>query len=293
MGTPATIPVVWSNDDISHSQSPQLQRQLDFIDDLGIPGSFFIVPKNGNGPIDEDPELLATIASARQSGHTFHQHGYQHDAFECGVPETWMLDFSPPTRERYDLERLEIEKRHTYEAQLRMLEAGRRIWRRAFGEEPIGFRPGWGAMCRAHYRALETLGYGWTSSRLICKTSWLWNQGMWEAPMEFREGLSWTIEPIADTSVLEIPMTGGDYGFRVHNELDKIQAMAELGMREFEFCHERGLPFVFVSHWHGLQHGEDAGYAVHKLFIEALQASGKAEFMTMTALYERHCAAAG
>jgi len=281
-------PFLWTNDDISVGQSAQLRRQLDFLEEVGIPGTFFVVPCSRGTTIDQERELLDLIASARRQGHEFYQHGTRHTPFECGVPETWMLDFSPKVRQQYDEERLEIEKGHTLEAFVRMLAEGRHIWLRAFGEESVGFRPGWGAFHTNFYRALDVLGYRWVSSRIVGTASWLWNQGRWDAPMSFRESLPMKPGLVPGTDVLEIPMTGGDYAFSVPNTREKIDAMVELGVREFGYCHERGLPFVMVCHWHGLERNENSGYAVHRLLLPRIKESGKAEFTTMSRLYEAY-----
>lgn len=281
------IPFVWSTDDISPGLAPELGRQLEFLDSLGIPGTFFVVPFRSTDTIDGDEELLSMMRNARERGHEFQQHGTRHDAFECGVPETWMLDFSPPTRRRFDEDRLEIEKGHTLEALTRMLDEGRRVWRAAFGEDPTGFRPGWGAFCGNFYRALDALGYRWVSSRVVSTTSWLWNQGLWDAPMEFRENVPWKPERLPDSALWEIPMSGGDYAFKVPNKPEKIEAMVDLGFREFEKCREQGIPFVMVCHWHGLERNDNSGYEVHRRLLPRIAESGNAEFMTLSALVDK------
>ena len=89
------IAVLWTNDDITTGQAEHLGRQIEWLEEFGIPGTFFVVPIRSIGPIDEDEDLVSLIRSARKGGHEFHQHGTRHGPFECGVPETWMLDFSP------------------------------------------------------------------------------------------------------------------------------------------------------------------------------------------------------
>ena len=185
-----------------------------------------------------------------------------------------MMDFSPDVRRRYDEERLAIERKHTLEALVRMLEEGRRVWRRAFGEDSAGFRPGWGAFCGALYQALDVLGYRWVSSRMVETASWLWNQGEWDAPGGLRDCLPWKPFQVVGTSVWEIPMTGGDYAFRVPNDEEKIKAMADLAIHEFGLCQERGVPFVMVCHWHGLARNDDSGYAVHRRLLPRILDAG-------------------
>lgn len=289
------IPVVWSNDDISFGQSDKLKRQIEFIDRFGIKGSFFVVPRrvaegegiiqdNGKMTIDKDVELLKTIEKAKRNGHQFYQHGYVHSPFECGIPELEMLDFSDEVKRSFAVKRFEIEKSHTVDVIAEKLELGRKIWRKAFGEEPEGFRPGWGAYCKNYYRALEILGFKWASTRITLWTSWVWGQGKFEFKEEFRGGIK--PYPHKVGKVLEIPITG-DYAFKVKKE--DIDKFFNLAVEEFNLCFERGYPFVIVSHWHGLERdGTDTGYKVHEKLIPCLLESGKAEFITMDHLYERY-----
>jgi peptidoglycan/xylan/chitin deacetylase (PgdA/CDA1 family) len=279
----ARIPFVWSNDDITVGRAGELLRQLEMIDRLGIPGVFFVIPRDRHEgrDIDEDVELMRVIEKSRSRGHEYFQHGYIHTPFESGVPETWMLDMVPAVRAEYDLRRLEIEKQHTLAAMTEMLENGAAIWRRAFGENSVGYRPGWGAFCGTLYQALDDLGYSWSSARIPCPTSWKWNNGLWDEPLNFRPEVP--VEPVRVGKLIEYALAG-DYAFRVPDDVSKIDAMVGLGMREAAYLHERQAPMIVCSHWHGLEHNGGTGYRVHEKLLPQLLASGKVEPMNMSGL---------
>lgn len=286
------IPVVWTNDDIHFGQVGALRRQLKFLDRFGIPGVFFVIPRFGGGDLDDDKELMAEIERARAVGHEFYQHGFVHTPFECGVPEVGMFAPYEAVRRFYDEERDVVERMHTLEAQLEMVENGARIWRRAFGENSPGFRPGWGAFCGNFYRALAQLGFTWVSSRIPCFTSWQRAVGDWTSPMDFREKMS-TEPHVLAQGIREFPMAG-DHAFRVPNEPKRIASMVELGLNEFEVFSQRGHPMLLVSHFHGLEFPgeidgaaadrEGTGYAVHERLIPALLGTGRARFAGMKEL---------
>jgi len=288
------LPVVWTNDDIGFGQSEQLRRQLEFLNRHEIPGVFFVIPDDkGKGAINEDKELVDLMRGAAKDGHEFYQHGYRHHAFECGVPEQDMFSLDPGAKRRIDEERESIEAMHTLEAQVRMLASGQRIWRKTFGEDSPGFRPGWGAFCSNLYTALAALGYEWVSSRLPCMTSWQWNAGKWDQPLNFREAIT-TAPHQLPQEILEFPIAG-DYAFRVPSEPDKIDLMVGLGLQEFQVYLDRNHPMLIVSHWHGLEHPrvtdpdkerfpKGTGYAVHEKLIPALLSSGRARFTGMREL---------
>lgn len=289
----ATIPFLWTNDDINYGMVGKLRRQLQLLDRFDIPGTFFVVPfspAESGKTLADDVDLLKEIDRARGRGHEFYQHGYRHTPFESGVPETWMLDFNPEERREYDEHRLEIESQHTWEALVAMLESGHRIWRRAFHEDSPGYRPGWGAFCANLYRALEALGYEWVSSRIPSPASWLRNQGQWDAPMNYRAVVP--AQPCRIGKIWEYPMAG-DYAFRVPNEPARIVAMVELGLQEFAYCHQRGIPFLLLSHYHGLENNNNSGYAVHEQLLTRLLKDGHAEPLRMSELHRRFAADQG
>lgn len=286
----SSIPVLWTNDDVHPGKAGQLKRQLDFLGRHEIPGVFFVIPRDD---LDQDVELLRLIENARGRGHEFFQHGWMHWAFECGVPELGMLEVDRKSFARYDEEREEIEAGHTLERLVEMLENGQRVWRRAFGENSPGFRPGWGAYCTNLYRALRILGYQWVSSRIPCMTSWGFASGHWDAKLHFRDAIPTRPYPVRE-GLWEFPIAG-DYAFKVPNTPEKIARMIQLGHDEFEEYSRRGDPMLIVSHFHGLAYSgvkEDAtevhpsgtGYAVHDELLPALRKTGRARFMNMSEL---------
>jgi len=282
-----TIPFLWTNDDITFGQADALTRMRDFLGGLEIPGTFFVVPIRSVGTIDQDADLLAGIAAAELAGHEFHQHGTRHTPFECGVPDIDMLEMSPEVRRSFDEKRFEIEASHELPVMQRALQEGQEIWRRAFGSSSRGFRPGWGAFHGNLYRALDALGFDWVSARIVSMTSWRRNNGQWDAPLDFREGISARAERFPGTDIYEIPMTGGEYAFKVPNLSEKIESMIQLGCDEFDWCYQRDLPFVMVSHERAMAASEGAGYEVHRRLLKRIKESGKAEFMTMNAYFDR------
>lgn len=278
------IPFLWTNDDICAGKTEPMQRQLDFLEKHGIPGVFFVIPKSPD-PLTDDAPLVEMLKGAVKSGHECFQHGYVHSPFESGVPETWMLDFAPDVRKQYDAQRLDIEKTHAFDVLVRMLSDGQKIWHDAFGELSPGYRPGWGAFCGNLYKALDAMGYDWCSSRIPCPTSWVYNQGKFDEPLNFRKDVPASPMRMGDR-LWEYPL-GGDYAFRVPDETDKIDLMVDLAMREFDYYYENDMPMIICSHHHGLDHNNGSGYAVHEKLIPKLLATGRVEPMGMAELHAR------
>jgi peptidoglycan/xylan/chitin deacetylase (PgdA/CDA1 family) len=292
-----SIPVIWSNDDITAGYAGNLEKQLAFLARWGVPGTFFIVPcaedlsagsHGSRRTIAQDLPLLGLIDQARSEGHTFHQHGYVHTPFESGVPDPTMMTFDQAVHRQYQQRRREIEREHTVDALVSMLDNGRLVWRKAFGEDSPGYRPAWGACCENLFIALEATGFEWVSWRIPSMTSWLWSHGQIDAPRQFRTDIS--PEPSRRGKLYDYAL-GGDYAFRIPPEEQRIEAMVELAMWEFEHHLRNGWPMVICSHWHGLEHCDGTGYAVHERLIPRLLGTGNAEFITMDELHRRTLAA--
>lgn len=283
------LPTVWTNDDISTGNAPELRRQLELIDRFEIPGVFFVIPENRHGPVDRDRELLRVIEAARERGHEFYQHGYRHFAFECGIPCLPMFELDPKAARCFDADREGVEAFHTLEALVTMLENGQRIWRRAFGENSPGFRPGWGSYCGNLYKALTMLGYSWVSSRLPSMTTYLKRVG---EPVEFFEGVK-TEPHRLNAGIWEFPI-GAEVAWRVPNDPEFIDGMVALGVAHQRLLAERGHPSLLVSHYHGLSHqGEvdghppmegGTGYAIHEKLLPLLREEGLARYINMSEL---------
>jgi len=252
-----------------------------------------LISRYNGGDLDQNLELLRLIESARGRGYEFYQHGFLHFAFECGVPDLGMFTLDPRACREFDVKRAEIEALHTFEALVEMLDNGRRIWRRAFGEDSAGLRPAYGAFCTNLYLALAVLGHEWVSSRIPCMTSFLRSAGQWKALLDFRDGIP-SVPQRLPQGLWEFPIAG-NYGYRLLNDPARIDSMVALGLEEFEIYADRNAPMLIVSHWHGLQEPRDKGgsfpprpegmgYAVHEKLLPALRDTCKARFPRMSEL---------
>ena len=52
------IPFIWSNDDIANGKPGSMERQLKFLHQFGIKGSFFVIPCYKQQKITEDEKLI-------------------------------------------------------------------------------------------------------------------------------------------------------------------------------------------------------------------------------------------
>jgi peptidoglycan/xylan/chitin deacetylase (PgdA/CDA1 family) len=277
------IPLIWSNDDIRCGLKQSMQRQLDFLSNLGIPGTFFVVPcwvlKNEDNRVQrltEDPPLIDLLQSATRAGHDVVQHSTTHVCYENGLADMRMFDLmGEQTRINFSKHRFVLERLWQLDAMEAQIGWGLSIWKEAFGHRSQGYRPGCGAFCGNMYRALENLGFSWCSARLVSMTGWMWAANrndypfQWDGPARpFLQGRI-TEFPILDDVAFRIPRARGD-------------RFVELGWQHWQECLRRRAPFILVSHFFGLEHDEGAGFEIHDKLLRRILATGQAQPLTMS-----------
>jgi len=276
-------PLIWSNDDLGAGRADRFKNILSFLNRWGIKGSFFVIPVLEGRPLTADKELCELMLVARDEGHCFYQHGYEHHAYENGVPELWMLDYNAEVKELYDRERFAMERLATRKELTRRIRAGMDIWQEVFGEMSPGYRAGWGSYSRNMYMALAELGFKWDSSRLSSRTSWLWGiEGPESSPVELSSYVP--VNPYRIGELWEYPIIG-DFAYRV--KPGEEDAYLKLGKELFHLASRKQAPFLLVTHWHGLEHTENAGYRVMERFLDDLMNEDEVEPITMDQLHDR------
>lgn len=280
--TDAPFPVLWTNDDIKAGKANELRNMLAFLDRHGIPGVFFVIPKAG-GNIAEDPALLRVIDQGRENGHEFYPHGFAHTPFDHGLPPLLYMCKDPDLCKQYDGQRLAIEREHTFEAQVRRVEATLKIWRQAFHEESPGYRAPWCATSLGFYRALDALGVQWSSSSVHGITWHKYSCGQWDAPLEYNEGVPARPHQILG-DVVEYPMPG-DYSPRHIRGAEQVERFVDLALADFAHFRARNAPFVICSHWFCLEKDGCEGYKVHDALMPRLLAMPGVAFTGMRQLH--------
>jgi|GEM_PF-3014453 len=163
---------IFTNDDAGASDDPRhiewFNQVVDWLDKMGIPGTFFWVPAGGGRPGDQKKEWMEAISRARKRGHDFQLHGYRHDTcLEFGVPSESTRITNPMAFEEYERNKEKWIVEHSVEKLGEKIRDGIEIYRRAFGEKPLVFRSPCFGMCDAAYEALWQSGIFYSSSRSV------------------------------------------------------------------------------------------------------------------------------
>ncbi len=299
---PNKTSLVWTDDDfglfppgqlpykdLPEDEATYVNRMVEFLDKLGIPGSLAVVPvrinKETGQPafLYDNKHLCAALRDARSAGLDVFQHGTTHTFQESGV-----LDYrfygtflKMQYAAKASRERLYHERYWSVDAIRAQMEWGRNVFTEALGETPTGYRMA--SYCTNTYKALSELGYKWSSNQLVSISALV---------RSFNDGdESLVIEgpgkPFRVEGIVEIPMID-DFAF--HVEEKEISTATDAGWKLWTECRNRGYPFVPVSHWTSLEHGERVGYRIHETVIQKILDTGQAEPMTLSQYYERLCA---
>ena len=140
----------------------------DWLDGMGIPCTFFWVPKPGGGrPSDESEMWMPVTDAARERGHDFQLHAHVHDCFEFGAPHESIRRHAPHMFEAYDADPESYEQGWAVPALRAKFEEAVEIYERAFGVSPLVFRAACLGIGPNGYEAMHQAGLRYSSSRSV------------------------------------------------------------------------------------------------------------------------------
>ena len=273
-------------DNLSAGDGHRLVRLLDWLGDRDLPATFFMIPYSfqNQAALFDDDELVAAMQRGIDEGHEFLPHGFDHELFECGMPDLLavrdeqMMSRIARTMSR---EMFQLVHQHTRGKIGATLERSMRIFETALGEEhrPTGFRSGYHAFCRGLYFALEDLGIKWTSTRTAVPGAWR------RVPTaDADEVVSWVgLLPYWVGDVLELPHMC-NYGYHITPDtLGLWQAVAQRHLRQ---CARERAPFIAVAQYAGLRgNGDpescrDLGFASYEAVIKTAREEFGCQWVT-------------
>jgi peptidoglycan/xylan/chitin deacetylase (PgdA/CDA1 family) len=163
---------IFTSDDVASGDDParveQFSMVLDWLDGVGIPGTFFWVPRPGGGrPSDESAIWTSAIDDAMERGHEFQLHGHYHECFEFGIPQESIRRHAPQMFEDYDADPESFHNGWTVGKLQTRFEEAVAIYRRAFGRPPLVFRAACLGVGANAYEAMHRAGIRYSSSRSI------------------------------------------------------------------------------------------------------------------------------
>jgi hypothetical protein len=238
-------------DDVVAGDGARLESLLDWLDDQQLKATLFVIPYSyaNQAPIYEDNQLMGALGRAVEAGHECYPHGYDHEMFECGVPDLMAVADDEMMRtiaRTMSREFFQLRHAHTRGALGARFRLTQQIWQVAFGEQqPAGFRGGYHAFCPELYQALGDLKVKWSSTRTA-------TPGAWRPTVtaDADEVVRWVgLHPYWVDRVLEIPHLA-DYGS--HLDPADVEQWVALARRHLTICTEQAAPFISVANRHGL-----------------------------------------
>jgi peptidoglycan/xylan/chitin deacetylase (PgdA/CDA1 family) len=206
-----------------------LKKLVEFVDDLGIACTFFVVPDDHTC---QAPQYCRSLQVAVDHGHELSLHGYAHVRNEFGLfyppPGTVCCPIPIPT----------------YATQRRLLERGRERLLKLAGARAEGFRAPNYLFNSSTLKALASLGLRYDSSATVFKTTHC---------SRFRVRWLPIHRAVMTNGVLEIPVTG-DYTYNLNAY--GFSASLETAMRDFELTRSKDGIFVLNNHPNRFGDGE-------------------------------------
>ena len=163
---------IFTCDDVGSSpgQGPvdQFEMVTEMLEGMGIPGTFFWIPRSGGGPPADEAELwMPAIQAARERGHDFQLHGHVHDCFEFGMPQESIRRHAPQMFEAYDADPDKYERDWEVPRLARKFDEAVEIYERAFDTPPLVFRAACFGIGANAYEAMHGAGLRYSSSRSV------------------------------------------------------------------------------------------------------------------------------
>ncbi len=162
---------IFTSDDVGAASDAQsiswFESVIGWLDQRGIPGTFFWVPKPGGQPADKDAAWFDPIMRARDNGHDFQLHGLTHHCLEFGLPHKSILRHAPMHLEEYERNQARYLKEHSLAEQREKFRQAHEIYQRVFGEEPKIFRAPCLGIGSTAYQAMYEHGIRYSSSRSV------------------------------------------------------------------------------------------------------------------------------
>lgn len=271
----------FTNDDPGMQQPDLFAELLDFLDEQGVPGTFFVVPFADHKALDDKPEWVELLQRAQAAGHELAHHGYTHETpFEFGVPPGFMLDIIPDAKERWQSRPESVAPLHAAEVLTAKLQAGREIFQRTLGFTPTGFRSPCLAMCDTTYATLADMGFTWSSNQVINPMGWRYINRDYDAGEPWTPGLP-PHPHRQESGLLEIPMHSEYTWYLEEGDIDRHAALA---IADFDRARSNGNPFVVLSHYYAMTGEWATGLRVYERLFDHARKQGNVRFVTLSEL---------
>lgn len=272
---------VFTNDDAGLQEPERFGELLDFLADQRVPGTFFVVPAAGNRSVADQPRWLPLLNRALDAGHELQLHGLTHaSAFEFGVPPDFILDIMPVQKARWEEAPDRIRAGHGYGVLADKLTRGREILGGILGYPPRGFRSPCLSVCDNLYRALNDLGFEWSSNQVVNPIGWRYINRDYDTSEAWAPAAS--PRPYRHASgIIEAPMYSEYSWYLTDADVDRHFHLAR---DDFDRARAGGHPFVVLSHYFAMTGKWSAGLRVYERLFEYARSKGSVRFATFSEL---------
>lgn len=269
------------------SSVPDFETILGFLDEQGVPATFFVSPFAEGIPLAGKKDWVRVLREALDQGHDIQLHGLEHSAFEWGIPPRCVLEYEDEVRLRLANDWEALRREWTLETLVSKLTRAKGMLEEAI-ERPISvFRSPYGSYCSELWEALGAVGIRFSSTLMIDVRGWAFIRGDYETSLDWNEYVP--PEVFEYRGVLEMPMMS-EYTWYLTP--DKLERHVSLAMDDLDRVqkHAGGL-MVPLAHVSPLVSGDGSGLALYRRLFD--HARSHAEDVTFSTLGEVAAGAGG
>lgn len=236
---------------------------LDFLKKYQVQATIFVVPNETGIPLYKKKDWVKVLQRAKDDGHDLELHGYEHNAFEFGIPPDFILAYEHEISQKLKKEREKIETNLTVGKIEERLNKGLEIFEKTLGFRPTGFRSPYLSIHKNLFIALKNCGFVFDSSIAINPKGWYYIR------KDYQTEVNWfNIKPKPfqhPSGILEIPLMT-EYTWYLKEE--DIERQFNLAKEDLDRVEERNGVLVALSHISPMSGKYSAGLKFYeKLFF--------------------------
>lgn len=254
-----------------------------FLDDEGVPGTFFVVPRGAGGwQLDRQPSWLQALHAAEADGHCCQLHGLDHQDCEFG-PYPAMIRVLHGSHDAEAVLRDDTAKfGHTWHraSYLDKLTTAIGLYERAFERRPLVFRTGALSQTPELYEVMGEVGLRYASNLVTDPRGWAYIVENYDHPGDWDPAVPPGPYHLTD-QVVNLPIIS-EYAWYLTEE--KIPRHLALAVDDLQRVFAAGGVFLLVCHVQCVGAADGLSRKLLHQLIEIARQEYDVEFQTVAEL---------
>ena len=260
------------------------RRSVAFFEGQGVPASFFAVPETSDGRrLSQDEEWLSRARGYEANGFDYQLHGYTHQGYEFGAPESWMVQICGEAMIKAEAEGFpDMLPLWTRESLRRKFRAAVDSFAEAFERQPQVFRAGCLAAGDEAFEVMAELEIPFDSNKVVSPRSWDYLARQYDSTRPWDPLVPPRPYRLND-GVVEMPCTG-EYAWEL--EVESAHHHTRLALDDLSQVVECEGVFILMCHQQMVGGESDLPRQVLSAIFQEARATFRTDFITLRRLAE-------